>query len=36
MRLLVLPLLPLLLSGCVVASVAGAAVDVATLPVKAA
>ncbi len=36
MRLLVLPLLPLLLSGCVVASVAGAAVDVVTLPVKAA
>ena len=36
MRVLLLPFLPLLLSGCVVASVAGAAVDVVTLPVKAA
>jgi isocitrate lyase len=35
MRVLILPVLPLALSGCVVASVAGAAVDVATLPVKA-
>ena len=34
MRVLVLLVLPLALSGCVVASVAGAAVDVATLPVK--
>ena len=36
MRMLFLPLLPLALSGCVVGSVAGAAVDVVTLPVKAA
>ena len=35
MRLLILPLLPFTLSGCVVASVADAAVDVVTLPVKA-
>jgi isocitrate lyase len=35
MRLLILPVLPLALSGCVVASIADAAVDVATLPVKA-
>jgi isocitrate lyase len=35
MRVLILPVLPLVLSGCVVASVADAAVDVATLPVKA-
>jgi isocitrate lyase len=35
MRVLILPVLPLALSGCVVASVADAAVDVATLPVKA-
>ena len=35
MRVLILPVLPLALSGCVVASVAGAAVDVVTLPVKA-
>jgi isocitrate lyase len=35
MRVLILPVLPLALSGCAVASVAGAAVDVATLPVKA-
>ncbi len=35
MRLLILPLLPLALSGCVVGTVAGAAVDVVTLPVKA-
>jgi hypothetical protein len=34
MRILILPVLPLALSGCVVASVAGAAVDVVTLPVK--
>ena len=34
MRLLVL-VLPLLLSGCIVATVAETAVDVATLPVKA-
>lgn len=34
MRVLILPVLPLLLSGCVVASVADAAVDVVTLPVK--
>ena len=33
MRVLILPLLPLSLSGCVVASVADAAVDVVTLPV---
>jgi hypothetical protein len=35
MRVLILPVLPLLLSGGVVASVAGAAVDVVTRPVKA-
>lgn len=35
MRVLILPVLPLALSGCVVASVADAAVDVVTLPVKA-
>ena len=35
MRVLILPLLPFALSGCVVASVADAAVDVVTLPVKA-
>jgi len=35
MRVLILPVLPLFLSGCVVASVADAAVDVVTLPVKA-
>lgn len=34
MRLL-LPLLPLALSGCIVASAAETAVDIATLPVKA-
>ena len=34
MRILILSLLPLALSGCVVASVADAAVDVVTLPVK--
>jgi hypothetical protein len=34
MRVLILPVLPLLLSGCVVATVAEAAVDVVTLPVK--
>ncbi len=34
MRVLILPVLPLVLSGCVVASVADAAVDIATLPVK--
>ena len=34
MRVVILPVLPLLLSGCVVASVADAAVDVVTLPVK--
>lgn len=34
MRIFILPILPLALSGCVVASVADAAVDVATLPVK--
>ena len=34
MRILILPVLPLALSGCVVASVADAAVDVVTLPVK--
>lgn len=33
MRVLILPVLPLALSGCVVASVADAAVDVVTLPV---
>jgi len=35
MRLLILPVLPLALSGCVVAAVADTAVDVVTLPVKA-
>ena len=34
MRVLILPVLPLALSGCVVASVADTAVDVVTLPVK--
>ena len=34
MRILILPILPLALSGCVVATVADAAVDVVTLPVK--
>jgi len=34
MRVLILPVLPLLLSGCVVTTVADAAVDVVTLPVK--
>jgi len=34
MRVLILPVLSLALSGCVVASVADAAVDVVTLPVK--
>jgi hypothetical protein len=34
MRVLILSVLPLTLSGCVVASVADAAVDVVTLPVK--
>ena len=34
MRVLILPVLPLLLTGCVVTSVADAAVDVVTLPVK--
>ena len=34
MRVLILPVLLLLLSGCVVASVADAAVEVVTLPVK--
>jgi hypothetical protein len=34
MRLLILPFLLFALSGCVVASVADAAVDVVTLPVK--
>lgn len=34
MRILVLPLIALSLSGCVVAKVAETAVDVATLPVK--
>jgi hypothetical protein len=34
MRVLLLPVLPLALSGCVVASVASTAVDVVTLPVK--
>ena len=36
MRLLILPILPLALGGCVVASVADAAVDVAKIPIKAA
>jgi hypothetical protein len=36
MRVFILPVLPLALSGCVVASVASTAVDVVTLPVKAA
>jgi len=35
MRVLFLPVLPLALSGCVVAQVADTAVDVVTLPVKA-
>ena len=35
MRVLILPVLPLALSGCVVATVAETAVDVVTLPVKA-
>ena len=35
MRLLIIPILPLMLSGCIVASVAETAVDVVTLPVKA-
>ncbi len=35
-RILLLPIMALSLSGCVVASVADAAVDVVTLPVKAA
>ena len=34
MRRLLLPLLPLALSGCIAASLASAAVDVVTLPVK--
>lgn len=34
MRVLILPVLPFALSGCVVATVADAAVDVVTLPVK--
>jgi hypothetical protein len=34
MRVLFLPVLPLALSGCVVAQVADTAVDVVTLPVK--
>jgi len=34
MRVLILPVLPLALSGCVVATVADAAVDVVTLPGK--
>ena len=34
MRVLILPVLPFLLSGCIVASVADAAVDVVTVPVK--
>ena len=34
MRILILAILPPLLSGCVVSSLANAAVDVATLPVK--
>lgn len=33
MRVLILPVLPLALSGCIVASVADTAVDVVTLPV---
>jgi hypothetical protein len=35
MRILILPVLPLALSGCVVATVADTAVDVVALPVKA-
>ena len=35
MRVVILPVLALALSGCIVASVAETAVDVATLPVKA-
>ena len=34
MRLYLLPLLPLALSGCVVSTLASTAVDVVTLPVK--
>jgi len=34
MRIMILPVLPLALSGCVVGSVADAAVDVVTIPVK--
>ena len=34
MRALILPVLPFVLSGCVVAQVADTAVDVVTLPVK--
>jgi hypothetical protein len=34
MRILILPVLPLALSACVVATVADTAVDVVTLPVK--
>ena len=34
MRVLILPVLPIALSGCVVAAVADTAVDVVTLPVK--
>jgi hypothetical protein len=33
MRILILPVLPLALSGCIVASVADTAVDIVTLPV---
>ncbi len=36
MRILLLPIMAVSLSGCIVASVADAAVDVVTLPVKAA
>ena len=35
MRVLILPVLTFVLSGCIVASLAETAVDVATLPVKA-
>ena len=35
MRFIILPALPLALSGCIVATVADTAVDVVTLPVKA-
>lgn len=34
MKIIVAPLFPLLLSGCVIGTIADAAVDVATLPVK--